>query len=217
MVDNSTSRQSLSSLPKSWVADLSVPYIEEKTRGEQNAWAVAREKGLDMVSVLPAGVLGPGFERPTPSTDFIEAFAKGAVRMGAPDVGFPVVDVRDVATVHRLAYEQGTSGARYIAMTGAYSAYDVALAVCKALPTIGRPLMKMPGFMTGLVPMFDAVMARIGGFPHTYTLPLHRSWRGREWRVDDSKTRAALGYAPEVGLEQTVADTVAQLKIIGRL
>ncbi|MAF48096.1 MAG: SDR family NAD(P)-dependent oxidoreductase [Rhodospirillales bacterium] len=201
----------------SWVSDTSVTYIEEKTAGEKQAWELASELGLDMVSVLPGGIIGPGFNRSTPSTDFVEAFAKGSLRIGAPDISFPFVDIRDVALVHRLAYEKGEAGSRYIAINDAVSLYDMVIAMNRVDPKIGKPLMKMPGFMTGMVPYVDAMMAKLAGYPHSYTMALHNSWNGREWRIDDSKTRTALGYAPSVGLEQSLGDTLDQLRSIGRL
>ena len=170
-----------------------------------------------MVSVLPSAVTGPGFNRSTPSVDFVEAFAKGSLRMGAPDIDFPFVDVRDVAQAHRLAYEKGEAGHRYIAMNRTVSLYDMALALSRIDPKIPKPLMKMPGFMTGMVPYIDAIMAKLSGYPHSYTKALHDSWKGREWRIDDTASRSALGYAPAVDLAQSLKDTLAQLRANGRL
>jgi dihydroflavonol-4-reductase len=201
----------------SWVNDTSVTYIDEKTSGERHAWQLSGELGLDMVSVLPGAVTGPGFNRSTPSVDFVEAFAKGSLRMGAPDIDMPFVDVRDVANAHRLAYEKGEAGSRYIAMNHAASLYDIGVALNQIDQKIGRPLMKMPGFMTGMVPYIDALMAKLAGYPHSYTKALHDSWKGREWRIDDTKSRRALGYAPVIGLEQSLTDTLQQLRANGRL
>lgn len=199
---------------QSWVDDISIPYIEEKTRGERHAWKLAKELGLNMVAVLPGGVFGPGFNRSTPSTDVILSIMKGALRMGAPKINLLLVDVRDVATVHRLAYEKGTPGGRYIALHSAPEIYDYVVAARKHDPSIGLPLMKMPEFMTGVVPIINAVTAKVFGFPQTYTRDLHNSIKGREWRVDDSQTRSQLGFEPKYGLDKTVKDTIEHLKKI---
>ncbi len=199
---------------QSWVDDISIPYIEEKTRGERHAWKLAKELDLDMVSVLPGGVFGPGFNRSTPSTDVVLSIMKGALRMGAPKINLLLVDVRDVATVHRLAYEKGTSGGRYIALHGTPEVYDYVVAARKHDSSIGLPLMKMPEFMTGMVPIINGVMAKVFGFPQTYTRELHNSIKGREWRVDDSQTRSQLGFEPKYGLDETVKDTIEHLKKI---
>jgi dihydroflavonol-4-reductase len=201
----------------SWVSDISVPYIEEKTSGEKHAWQLSGELGLDMVSVLPGAVTGPGFNRSTPSVDFIEAFAKGSLRMGAPAIDIPFVDVRDVAVAHRLAFEKGEAGSRYIAMNHAASLYDIGVALNRIDPKIPKPLMKMPGFMTGMVPYIDTMMAKLSGYPHSYTKALHNSWKGREWRIDDTKSRRALGYIPAVDLEQSLTGTLEQLRANGRI
>ena len=202
---------------QSWIDDVSVPYIKEKTMGERHAWKVAKEMGLDMVSVLPGGVFGPGFNRSTPSTDVILSIAKGALKLGAPKINLLLVDVRDVAAVHRLAYEKGTPGGRYIALHSAPEIYDYVVAAKKHDPSIGLPLMKMPEFMTGMVPIINAITAKMFGFPQTYTRDLHNSIKGREWRVDDSQTRSQLGFEPKYGLDETVKDTLEHLKKINAL
>ncbi|MFP6733670.1 MAG: NAD-dependent epimerase/dehydratase family protein [Rhodospirillales bacterium] len=201
----------------SWVSDISVAYIAEKVRGEVQARELAGRLGLDMISVLPGSVIGPGFNRSTPTTGMVAAFAKGALRMGAPHLCTPFVDVRDVAAAHRLAYEKGRPGSRYIAMNQTVSLYDMVVAMSGVDAGIAKPLLKMPRFLTGLVPAIDAITARLGGYSPSYTRALHKSWKGREWRIDDSASRRALGFEPRVGLEQSLADTMDQLRAIGRL
>ena len=137
--------------------------------------------------------------------------------MGIPDVDVPFVDIHDTVTVHRLAYEKGTKGRRYIADGGTIKIETMFRAVQKACPGLANPLMKMPGFMLGALPKMNAVFSKLGGYPHTYTQAIHNSWGGRDWRVDDSKTRSDLGFEPKVDVERSAADTVAQLRAIGLL
>jgi nucleoside-diphosphate-sugar epimerase len=93
-----------------WRTDFNSPYHRAKTLAEQEAWQLAKEHGLDLVTVLPGGIIGPGFARGTASTDFIESIMLGGLKMGAPDANFPAVDVRDVVTGHILAAESGATG-----------------------------------------------------------------------------------------------------------
>jgi len=73
----------------------------------------AVESGQDVVIVNPTTPVGPWDAKPTPTGDIIVRFLTG--RMPAyVDTGLNVVDVRDVAAGHVLAYERGVTGERYI-------------------------------------------------------------------------------------------------------
>jgi dihydroflavonol-4-reductase len=69
--------------------------------------------GQDVVIVNPTTPVGPWDAKPTPTGDIIVRFLNG--RMPAyVDTGLNLIDVRDVAEGHVLAYERGVRGERYI-------------------------------------------------------------------------------------------------------
>jgi len=69
--------------------------------------------GQDVVIVNPTTPVGPWDAKPTPTGEIVVRFLTG--RMPAyVDTGLNVVDVRDVAAGHVLAYERGARGERYI-------------------------------------------------------------------------------------------------------
>ena len=73
----------------------------------------AVEGGQDVVIVNPTTPVGPWDAKPTPTGEIVVRFLTG--RMPAyVDTGLNVVDVRDVAAGHVLAYERGVAGERYI-------------------------------------------------------------------------------------------------------
>ena len=73
----------------------------------------AVERGQDVVIVNPTTPVGPWDAKPTPTGEIIVRFLTG--RMPAyVDTGLNLVDVRDVAAGHVLAYERGITGERYI-------------------------------------------------------------------------------------------------------
>lgn len=73
----------------------------------------AAENGQDVVIVNPTTPVGPWDAKPTPTGEIIVRFLTG--RMPAyVDTGLNVIDVRDVAAGHLLAYERGVRGQRYI-------------------------------------------------------------------------------------------------------
>ncbi|KAM3691702.1 hypothetical protein ACJW31_08G033200 [Castanea mollissima] len=77
-------------------------YMLSKTLAEENAWKFAKEKGIDIVTINPAMVIGPLLQ-PTLNTR-AQTF---------PNVTFGWVDVKDVANAHFQAYEIPTASGRY--------------------------------------------------------------------------------------------------------
>jgi dihydroflavonol-4-reductase len=92
--------------------ELEVPYKRTKLEAERIVLEAARD-GLDAVVVNPTTPVGDGDRFPTPTGRMVEGVATGRYR-GYLDTGVNVVDVRDVARGHLLAFEHGVSGERYL-------------------------------------------------------------------------------------------------------
>ena len=78
------------------------PYIQSKTVAERAArdWMAREGGGMEYCSICPSVVLGPVWSRDySSSVMVVRALLDG--RMAAcPDIGFGIVDVRDVADLH---------------------------------------------------------------------------------------------------------------------
>ncbi len=70
--------------------------------------------GLPAVIVNPAFPFGPGDRAPTPTGEIVLNVMKGRLIGYLPAAGMNIVDVRDVAEGHVLAYEKGQIGRNYI-------------------------------------------------------------------------------------------------------
>lgn len=85
-------------------------------RSKYYAEAEARrafERGQDVVIVNPTTPVGPWDTKPTPTGEMILRFLNGGMPAYV-DTGLNLIDVRDVAAGHLLAYERGIPGERYI-------------------------------------------------------------------------------------------------------
>jgi len=78
-------------------------YPRAKTLAERAAWDFSESKGLELSTVLPAmvqgPVLGPDYSA---SVDVVGLMLRGKMP-AVPRLGYNVVDVRDLAVLHRLA------------------------------------------------------------------------------------------------------------------
>ena len=94
------------------------PYIQSKTIAERAArdWVAREGGGIEYCSINPSVVLGPVWSRDySASVVIVKKLLDGSMA-ACPDIGFGVVDVRDVADLHvRALKAPGMAGERFIA------------------------------------------------------------------------------------------------------
>jgi dihydroflavonol-4-reductase len=148
--------------PPSW--ELAVPYKRTKLEAER----LVLVSGLDAVVVNPTTPVGEGDRRPTPTGTMIRGVARGRYRAFV-DVGLNVVDVRDVARGHLLAFERGRSGERYILGGLDLPLAELFAAICHLA---GRPRVRLrlpyaavrAGALLGVVNRNEALLARLPAY-----------------------------------------------------
>ncbi|KAH9296101.1 hypothetical protein KI387_039689, partial [Taxus chinensis] len=88
-------------------------YQLSKTLAEETAWKIAKEKGIDIVTINPAMVVGPLLQ-PTLNTScaVILQLMNGSSTFA--NLTFGWVSVKDVAEAHILAFESPSANGRYL-------------------------------------------------------------------------------------------------------
>lgn len=195
-----------------WTDDLSVPYVRAKTDGERNAWRVARELGVNMVAVLPGAILGPGFVRNTPSIDLVEMMSLGGLRMGVPDMNFPLVDVRDVVDAHLRAAVQDCEGRFIVCNDVLPTLRAMLLALHEIDPSIPLPMLTLPDFMVRFLPVFDRLNHRMLNSPLTTSPELMRMTKGKRWNASNARIKRELGWKQSISMRTSLADTLSVLR-----
>jgi len=183
------------------------PYIQSKTIAERAArdW-VAKEGGrLEFCSINPSVVLGPvwGADYST-SVMVVKRLLDG--RVGAcPDIGFGVVDVRDVADLHvRALKAPGMAGERFIASGRFMKLREVADVLRAELGPQAHKVTtrNMPDWMVRVAALFNplarAVVGELGSVRHQ----------------DASHAKAVLGWATRP-VEQSIGDAARSLIQLG--
>jgi dihydroflavonol-4-reductase len=195
-----------------WTTDTRVPYLKAKTEGEKLAWSIAKDKKLEMVSVLPGAIGGPGFVKNTPTIDMIEALMMGSMRMGVIQMNYPYVDVRDVAYAHILAGEKDCEG-RFIVCNDTAPMLREMIETMHGIDTkIPLPLMALPNFMLGAAGFFDKLNHMVLGTPLTVTPELTSTIKGKLWNFSNHRIKDALGWQQQFSLEQSLRDTIDEIK-----
>lgn len=141
-------------------------YIKSKTLAERAAreWMAANGAGMEYVSINPAAVLGPvlGPDFST-SLEVVKKLLDGALP-GLPNLGFGVVDVRDVADLHvRAMTEPGLDGERFIAQGRFLWMREVAEILQAGLGRQARrvPSRGLPDWLLKLLANFDATVKMV--------------------------------------------------------
>jgi nucleoside-diphosphate-sugar epimerase len=180
------------------------PYQRSKTLQEKFAWDFADEYGIEMSAVLPVAVQGPVLGQ-----DFSHSqrIVKQMMTNQLPftlNLGFDVVDVRDVAQLHLLALAHPeAAGERFLATSGenlTFKQQNQMLAA--AFP--GRKI------HTRVLP--DALVRVLASFNASYRMPA--SFLGQKTGTSSAKAHRLLGWTPR-GAEEALVATAQSMVELG--
>ena len=179
------------------------PYTLSKTLAERAArdWVAREGQGMEFCTANPSVVLGP-VSGPDYSSSIalVKRLLDGAMP-GCPDLGFGIVDVRDVADLHlRLLLAPGMAGERFIASGPFMKVIDVARVLRRQLGDQARrvPTRRLPDWLVRLAARFDPLLRTAVGE------------LGAERHTDARHAREVLGWVPRPA-EQTIVDTARSL------
>lgn len=175
---------------KTWNDAPHLPYVRAKVESEKLAHELAKDLGIELVAVLPTGVLGRFDHAVTPSTKtFVDVLNKKG------PLGFPMnlVDVRDVALGHVLAAEKGRAGERYLLGGENADVETIAKAVREETgvePKIGLP----PGWVLATIAAIAETGSKLTGREPMLTRAMVREITSSKGIVFDcSKAKRELG------------------------
>ena len=178
---------------------LDIPYMHAKHAGETEALQAAA-RGLDVVLVLPAHVLGAG-DVLRSSTNVVRRFMLRHIPAYV-DGTLNVVDVEDVAEGHVLAAEHGRTAERYILGNRNYS-WDRLFADIGRFSGIEPPAVKLPYQVA--IALAEAGARSPGGTP---VVPAEVRAAAQRWAYRNKKALRELGWTTRPH-EETVERTVA--------
>jgi dihydroflavonol-4-reductase len=177
-------------------------YERSKHEGEIAAFDAARHVGVDLVSVNPSSVQGPG--RAGGTGRILIAYLNGRLKAFV-DTQLSLVDIRDCTAGHLLAAERGRAGARYV-LNGATVPSLEALEIVSELTGVrDRPRM-LPGMLASFAAALSEDAFLIAGRPPPFCREMVRTLLHGH-RYDGSRATRELGlvYTP---LPETLARTV---------
>jgi dihydroflavonol-4-reductase len=138
-------------------------YVQSKTVAERAArdWMAREGGGLEFCTINPSVVLGPVASADySASVSIVQSLLEG--RMPAlPDIGFGVVDLRDVAELHlRALTAPDMAGERFIACAGFLKLRELAAILRAGLGERARrvPTLELPDWVVRLAAPFSPLV-----------------------------------------------------------
>jgi len=197
----------------SWNTALHLPYVRAKVGQERRARELAEALDLDLVTVLPTGVLGPHDHRMTPTTAYFRDVLAGKAPL-LPGVS-NLIHVRDVAVGHALAAERGAAGGRYL--LGGENLAAAALQERIEAVTGERPsILSAPRWLLMAAAGIAELIAGLRGVEPAISRAMVRTAHGRHSCFDTRLAGSELGFRPRPA-EEVLEDTHAWLVSIGQL
>lgn len=168
----------------------------------------AIHEGLDVVLVLPSGIVGPGAQNQGMTTPMILDFIQGRLNVYV-EGGHDFVDVRDVANGILLAIQKGRTGQSYI-LSGHY------FSIKQVLDLVAEVTGQKPVRIRLPMSLFRAAAALVeGGSSLFRKKPYITSYMAHALDsfelYSHHKASKELGYTVRP-MKQTIRDTVASLK-----
>ncbi len=163
---------------------------------------IEQEGGIEFATVNPGLVCGPVLQaRVNTSQEFVKRLMEGTLPL-IPPLGFETVDVRDVASLHRLALEHPQAdGGRFLATSGFLWLREMAAVLRNNLGERAQrvPKRQAPAWLIRMIALFDPAVKSIV------------SDLNQVRQVDHSTSTHVLGWRPRPVQEAVIASAESML------
>jgi dihydroflavonol-4-reductase len=177
-------------------------YERSKYEAEKLVMRSARELGIELVSVNPSSVQGPG--RSSGTGKILVMYLKGKLSFFVP-TQISIIDIDDCARGHLLAESKGQAGERYV-LNSASLPIQEALAVVRRLAGGGKKARLIPGpvAMAGATAV-EALSRATGKSPAVCREMVRTLLHGHTYDGSRAERELGLRYTPvEVTLDRTI-------------
>jgi 3beta-hydroxysteroid-4beta-carboxylate 3-dehydrogenase (decarboxylating) len=171
-----------------------MPYSLAKAFAEHECLKAAVE-GLDVVIVVPTGIIGPNDFKPSPMGKVLIDFAHRKMPAYIPG-GADFTAMKDIVEGHILAMEKGRAGQKYIFSTE-FLTMDRVMSMFAEVTGVAPPRLKLPpGLMMGMAEVVSFFATRFSPGTELPLTPDAVRIVRMQRKVDCSKAKNELGFQP---------------------
>ena len=175
-------------------------YERSKTVAERAAWefvaGLPAQERFELVAVLPGAILGPLLDRYFSVSGTIVRALLARELPGVPDLGFALVDVRDVAEMHVAAMTAPEAAGQRFIVAGEHTPMaHIASVLARHYGPRGFrvPTRRLPNLLIKAMALWDVTAA------------LTAKELGKRQDVSSKRAREVLGYKPRSADEMILA------------
>lgn len=180
-------------------------YFRSKVEGDAAIRAWRPQHGMEVISILPGWMWGPGDAAPTGAGQFVLDFLARKIP-GIMDGGQSVVDARDVAAAMIAALDRGAHGERYIVAGRDHTIEDI-LKTLERVTSLPAPTLRLPHTVVMTYAWAAEVFGRLTGRKVLVTREAVRTLHAKlKWTSRKAERELGVTFRP---LEETLRDMVA--------
>lgn len=177
-----------------------------KLSAEQLLNEMKKNSAMRVVSLHPSSVYGPGIYRLNSNLTPYKKMLEGR-SLPFPNVGFTVLDVRDLATAHRLALENERASGRYIIAGKYFSMPEYIQFLRSFAPRFKLKIMIVPDWLLFFAEKIDFLLHKVFGRERELTSEMMKDFLGMTQYVSDERAKRELGFTNRP-VKETMNDTL---------
>ncbi len=191
---------------KTWGANFPNIYFKSKNDSEKLAWQLAKKLALNLITVLPSGMIGPEiFGHLTPSMTMLNNIINNQLPFD-PQYDINYVHVKDVAIGMILAEQKGKIGERYIlGNENSLNSTEIIQIAQGMIPSINVPKKASKSFQMLLATLMNISSKLTGKPPLLLKGNINHYYKKKE-NLNIQKAQSELGYNPrnpEIAIRET--------------
>ena len=188
-----------------WNENLHADLFKAKFQAEKWAIEYTGKKNMPFVSLCIPLLIGGNFDRTPPGMRTLQdAYQKGIFAI--PSGEWHVVDVRDAAIIHRLAWNHENAKGRYVVSGNRVNSCQLAEAVKRALPEKKLKILLLPNFVLDIACFLDWLIHGLTKKERNLTRAFLKDFKNIEQRLSGEKLKKEFPEFRFRSLEQTLSD-----------
>lgn len=178
---------------KNWNFSPHSELLKAKLSAEKLLNELKLNSSMRVITLHPSSVYGPGIYRLNSNLTPYKKLLEGRT-LPFPNIGFTLVDVRDLAMAHRLALENKSAEGRYIIAGEYFSMPEYIKFLQSFAPRFKLKITIVPDWLLFIAEKIDFLLNKLFGRERELTPEIMKDFLGMAQIVSDERAKKELGF-----------------------